>query len=121
MEWTIEYYNEKVQQAILELPPTLFAKYLRLTKMMLNVGANLGGKYTKAMGEGLFEIQLTGTEGIARVFYCTIVGQRIVMLHSFIKKTQKNAPPRTRIGKRPNEAGEKPNLRGWWQSLKNYH
>lgn len=89
MEWTIEYYNEKVQQTILELPPTLFAKYLRLTRIMLNVGANLGGKYTKAMGEGLFEIRLIGTEGIARVFYCTVVGQRIVMLHSFIKKTQK--------------------------------
>jgi hypothetical protein len=23
--------------------------------------------------------------------------------------------------KRPNEAGEKPNWRGWWPSLKNYH
>ncbi len=28
-------------------------------------------------------------EGIGRVFYCTLVNKRIVMLHSFIKKTQK--------------------------------
>ena len=28
-------------------------------------------------------------EGIARVFYCTLIGQRIVMLHSFVKKSQK--------------------------------
>jgi phage-related protein len=37
----------------------------------------------------LFEIRLKGREGIARVFYCTVVNQRIVMLHQFIKKTDK--------------------------------
>jgi hypothetical protein len=28
-------------------------------------------------------------EGIARVFFCTLIGRRVMMLHSFIKKTQK--------------------------------
>jgi phage-related protein len=28
-------------------------------------------------------------EGIARVFYCTVVDRRIVMLHQFIKKSEK--------------------------------
>ncbi|MCI5139905.1 MAG: type II toxin-antitoxin system RelE/ParE family toxin, partial [Candidatus Electrothrix sp. AR1] len=28
-------------------------------------------------------------EGIGRVFYCTAVNQQIVMLHSFVKKSQK--------------------------------
>lgn len=28
-------------------------------------------------------------EGMGRVFFCAVVGKRIVMLHSFIKKTQK--------------------------------
>lgn len=45
--------------------------------------------HTKAFGDGLFELQLKGAEGIARVFYCTLVGRRIVMLHCFVKKTQK--------------------------------
>ena len=44
---------------------------------------------SKSVGDGLFELRLKGPEGIARVFYCTLVGKRIVMLHSFIKKTQK--------------------------------
>jgi len=30
-----------------------------------------------------------GVEGIARVMFCTLSGRRIVMLHGFIKKTQK--------------------------------
>ena len=41
------------------------------------------------MGNGLFELRLMGVEGIARVFYCTLPGQRIVMLHWLLKKTQK--------------------------------
>ena len=47
------------------------------------------------MGEGLFELRLKGAEGIGRVFFCTRVGKRIVMLHSFIKKSDKT-PPRER-------------------------
>lgn len=56
---------------------------------MMQSGANLGEPHTRAMGDGLFELRLKGPEGIARVFYCTLVGKRIVMLHSFVKKTQK--------------------------------
>ena len=49
----------------------------------------LGEPHTKAMGSGLFELRLKGAEGIARVFYCTLIGNRIVMLHSFVKKTDR--------------------------------
>jgi phage-related protein len=49
----------------------------------------LGAPHTKAFGNGLFELRLKGAEGIARVFFCTLVGKRIVMLHSFIKKSDK--------------------------------
>jgi phage-related protein len=52
-------------------------------------GPNLGMPHTRAMGEGLFELRLKAAEGIARVFYCTLIGQRIVMLHQFIKKSEK--------------------------------
>ena len=43
--------------------------------------------HSRAMGGGLFELRPKGREGIARVFYCTKVGKKIVVLHSFIKKT----------------------------------
>ena len=39
-------------------------------------------------GNGLFELRAKGKEGIGRAFYCFQVGQRIVILHGFIKKTQ---------------------------------
>ncbi len=56
---------------------------------MVAIGPNLGEPHTKAMGNGLFELRLKGAEGIARVFYCTLVGRRIVMLHSIVKKSER--------------------------------
>ena len=41
------------------------------------------------LGNGLFEIRAKAEEGIGRVFFCTMVGRKIIILHSFIKKTDK--------------------------------
>jgi len=68
---------------------TLAARYIVLTRRMIALGPNLGEPHTKAFGEGLFEMRLKGAEGIARVFFCTMVGKRIVMLHSFVKKSDR--------------------------------
>ncbi len=67
---------------------------------MLEFGPNLGMPHTRAMGEGLFEIRVTGQEGIAWVFYCTIVRRRMVMLHACIKKSQKTPKRELDIAKR---------------------
>ena len=71
------------------MPDTLAARYVVLTRRMVVLGPNLGEPHTKAFGNGLFELRLKGAEGIARVFFCTFVGKRIVMLHSFVKKANK--------------------------------
>lgn len=89
VSYSIHYYSEAVQAVILDLPATLQARYIGLTDRMRMVDANLGEPHTKAMGDGLFELRLMGAEGIARVMYCTLSGRRIVILHGFIKKTQK--------------------------------
>ena len=97
MDYTITYYSEGVQADILSLPDTLAARYIVLTRRMVVLGPNLGEPHTKAFGEGLFELRLKGAEGIARVFFCTLIGRRIVVLHSFVKKSQKTPPRERRI------------------------
>ena len=89
MDYSIEYYSEAVEDDILALPDTLAARYIVLTRRMTAVGANLGPPHTEAFGDGLFELRLKGADGIARVFFCTLIGRRILVLHSFIKKSQK--------------------------------
>lgn len=56
---------------------------------MEEFGPNLGMPHTRALGNGLFEIRAKAEEGIGRAFFCTMVGRKIVILHSFIKKTDK--------------------------------
>jgi phage-related protein len=89
MDYTIEYYSDAVTEEILSLPDTLAARYVVLARRIVAVGPNLGAPHTDALGDGLFELRLKGQEGIARVFFCALVGRRVMMLHSFIKKTQK--------------------------------
>jgi len=65
------------------------ARFIRYAERMEFYGPDLGMPHTRAMGDGLFELRLRAREGIARIFYCTRGGHRIVMLHQFIKKTEK--------------------------------
>ena len=82
------------------LPATLQARYIGLTNRMLEFGPHLGLPHTDAFGGGLFELRLKGAEGIARVFFCTMVEQEIVMLHSFMKKTQKTPEKELKLAKK---------------------
>jgi len=92
MAWTITYFSESVQREILDLPAGFLGRYLRYSDRMEVFGPDLGMPHTRPMGEGLFELRLKAAEGIARIFYCTMVGKKIVVLHQFIKKTDKTPP-----------------------------
>jgi phage-related protein len=89
MRWSIEYYSSKLENEILSLPDGLLARYLRLTDLMLEFGANLGMPHTRFIRESLIELRIKSKEGITRVFYCTMAGRKIVMLHLYIKKSNK--------------------------------
>lgn len=100
MDYLIEYYSVEVEERILTLPDLLAARYVVLTRRMIAVGPNLGLPHTDSFGEGLFELRLKGAEGIARVFFCTMLGRRIMMLHSFVKKTSKTPPREIEIARK---------------------
>jgi len=97
VDWKIIYYSDSVMQFVDTLPVGIRACYARIAERMVIHGPNLGMPYTRAMGEGLFEIRARGREGIARVFYCTAIGHKIVMLHGFVKKTDKTPEKELKI------------------------
>ncbi|MFV0576304.1 MAG: type II toxin-antitoxin system RelE/ParE family toxin [Vibrio sp.] len=88
MTWNIEFYKG-VDQAILDMPPKIQARMLKLLELIEIHGANLGEPHTKSMGNGLFEIRSKAQEGIGRGIYCYFDGKNIMVLHAFIKKSQK--------------------------------
>ena len=57
--------------------------------MIEEFGPNLGMPQTKSLGDGLFEIRAKGKEGIGRSLFALVIEDEIVILHSFIKKSQK--------------------------------
>ncbi len=89
MDWKITFYSARVEAEINALPAGLVARFVRYAERMEIYGPNLGMPHTRSMGDGLFELRLKATEGIARVFFCTVVGRQIVMLHQFVKKSEK--------------------------------
>jgi phage-related protein len=82
------------------MPTGFLGRYLRYSDRMEVYGPDLGMPHTRAMGDGLFELRLKADEGIARVFYCTMVGRKIVILHEFIKKSGKTHPRELTIARR---------------------
>lgn len=89
MAWSYFYYDDAVQAEIEGLSPVHLARLAHIRALIEIDGPNLGHPHTDSFGDGLFEMRLKGPETIARVFFCYFSGERIIFLHSFIKKTQK--------------------------------
>ena len=87
MNYTIEYFHKRVKAEIEGWPVGILADFARIAELLMEFGPNLRMPHSRAMGDGLFEVRPRGREGIGRAFYCFVVGQRIIILHAFIKKT----------------------------------
>jgi phage-related protein len=88
MPWEIQYYSESVRRELEAWPVGIRAMYARIIERMEVFGPHLGMPFTRPMGDGLFELRAKGKEGIGRVFFCTVVGHIILILHALIKKSQ---------------------------------
>lgn len=86
--YSIVYFNDRVFKQVKQLPKKLLARYVVLSERMEHLGPSLGLPHTRSMGNNLFELRIKAEEGIARVFYCLKLKNEIMVLHSFIKKTQ---------------------------------
>ena len=71
----------------------VLADYARLIELLVEFGPDVRMPHSRAMGGGLFELRPRGREGIGRVLYCYASGQRVVVLHAFVKKA-KSTPER---------------------------
>lgn len=89
MEYSIEYFHKRVRDEIESWPKDILADYGRIIELLTEFGPDLGFPCSRAMEGGLFELRPKSKSGIGRVFYCFRIGHRVVILHAFIKKSQK--------------------------------
>lgn len=54
--------------------------------------AGVGMPHVRPIEGKLWEIRTSGRDGIARALYVTVTGRRIVIVHVFVKKTQRTPP-----------------------------
>ena len=88
MTFQVEYFHEKVLIEIESWPVDMLADYARLVELLVEHGQSLRLPYSRAFGDGLFELRPRGRAGIGRALYCFLIGRRVVVLHAFIKKSQ---------------------------------
>lgn len=87
MTWHVELIPEA---ELLVLPPDMRARFLHIAEMLAEFGPQrVGMPHVRPLESKLWEIRMTGRDGIARAIYVTRTGQRLVVLHVFVKKTQK--------------------------------
>ena len=94
MAWRVEILNETVAAEIAALPADMQARFLRLAERISSAGLESEPHVEHLEGK-LWELRLTGRDGIARALYVTAIGRRVVVVRAFVKKTQKT--PRSEI------------------------
>jgi len=93
MNWSISYYSDKLQRQTTARNIKL-ASWHVITILTIRGLNDETWPYSwnatfSRFGGRLFELRVKAVEGSARVFYCTLIGKKIVILHHFIKKSQK--------------------------------
>jgi phage-related protein len=90
MNWSVETLNEAVDAELEALDPMFKAKFLHIAEMLESLGPRqVGVPYVKHLEDRLWEIRMKAQPGIARAIYVSMQGRRIMVLHAFVKKTQK--------------------------------
>ena len=101
MSWRVEILNEIVAAEIAALPADMQARFLRLAERITSAGLeSLSEPHVKHLESKLWELRLTGRDGIARALYVTAIGRRVVVVRAFVKKTQKTPPAEIKLALR---------------------
>ena len=96
----VVFYNRRVADWAGELPVGIRASFTRIVELVSVCGLHVDMPHVRPLGDGLYEIRAKGREGIARAFHCLVKGNRIVILHGFVKKTEKTPHHEMEIARR---------------------
>jgi len=95
--YDVDYYklpngDKPVEQFINSLDIKMCVKALGCIDILAEFGHTLREPYSKAMGNGLFELRIKFATDITRIFYFFVVDNKIILTNGFVKKTKKRHP-----------------------------
>lgn len=90
----VEFYRlpdntAPVEEFLDSLAIKMRAKSLYGLAILEEYGNHLREPYSKALGDGLFELRIKFASDITRIFYFFVVDNRIILTNGFVKKTMK--------------------------------
>ena len=96
MKWIVILLNEQVVADLLELTADVRARFSRIVGLIEAHGLErVREPHVKHLRGRIWEMRMSGRDGIARALYVTATGKKVVVVHVFEKKTQKT--PRREI------------------------
>ena len=104
--WSVEYLPVAAEERA-ALPTDMRARLARMADVISQSGIDhLPRDWVKHLEGKLWELRLTGKDGIARAIYVTATGRRVVIVRIFVKKTQKTPPKELELARhRAKEVG----------------
>ena len=89
--WTV-LLHPLAEAELKALAPDLQSRFVRIAELLESFGPqHVGLPHIRPLESKLWEIRMTGRDGIARAVYAAIQARRLLVLHVFVKKTQ-NTP-----------------------------
>jgi phage-related protein len=96
VRWSFSFVSAEAKAELDALSADMRASFERIVGLVQAVGLErVHEPYIKHIEEQIWEMRLRGRAGIARSLYMTASGRRVVVLRTFVKKTQKT--PRREI------------------------
>jgi phage-related protein len=88
--WKIEILDRRVVKELESLSDDVRQRFLRISELIEKHGrAAMHEPHVKHLEGQLWEMRMKGRDGIARAVFVTAIGERVVVVHAFEKKTQR--------------------------------
>lgn len=89
MAWQVKLL-QIAENELIALPADMRARFLHIAELLADFGPQeVGFPHVRPLEDKLWEIRMTGRDGIARAIYVARTGKVLTVLHVFRKKTQK--------------------------------
>ena len=105
MDWTVESYIDArgrvpVEDFLDQLPLADRARIVQTVGLLEEFGLQIGTPYVKHLQDKLWELRVPVGRNAYRVIYMAYTGRRFILLHAFLKKTQKTPKKELEIAER---------------------
>ena len=86
----MEVLDHRVLKELDALSADVRQRFLRIAELIERHGAAaMHEPHVKHLEGKLWEMRMKGKDGIARAIYVTAAGERVVVVHAFVKKSQR--------------------------------